>query len=197
MSTVSTMTFKIRGVSPLILNNGHTADPLNVYCKKLKELNSVRNKTDEHYEKISRMEWESCFYFNDKGLPIMPSENIEAMLRKAAAKAKSITKSDLQASCWVDDDALIRTGQDFSDLNKLYQEGTCVFRKLVRVNSSRVVRTRPIFFKWGMTFKVTFLNDMVNQEVVKQIVDTASYRIGMGDWAPKFGRFEVQTPKSE
>ena len=179
----------VKGVSPLILNNGQTADPLNAYTKRLKEFQSKRKKTDDDYENISRIEWESALYLDENNMPVIPSDCIEAMLRESAGKSRVVTKKDLQASVWVAEDAKLITNAPFPNLDKAYEE--CCFRKLVRVNTARVVRTRPIFFNWKLNYTITYLPDMINRNDLENILNVASYRIGMGDWRPKFGRFEI------
>lgn len=187
---VGLMKVSIRGVSPLLLNNGHTADPLNPYTKKMKPLQAKRKKTDDDYEKIARLEWESSLYLDEEGMLILPSECIEAMMREAAGKSRLIVRKDLDAGAWVDSDAVIKTDAPFPNLDAVYKAGY-VSRKLVRVNSSRVVRTRPIFFSWSLKFEVSYLTELINKADLEKVVEVASYRIGIGDWRPKFGRFEI------
>ena len=193
MAMLGKVKFKIRGVSPLILNNGHTADPLNEYAQRLKKLNSKRDKTEADYEKISREEWESCFYLDDDKKLIMPGDCIEAMLYAAAAKTKGTTKKDLQAGAWVEGDAPLVTEMDGMSFDDAWKDGKFAFRKRVRIMRAQIVRTRPIFFKWSLGFTVTFLEDILSKDRIIDLMNMSSYRIGMGDWRPKFGRFEILT----
>lgn len=48
---------KIVGISPLLMHNGQTSDPLNRFSKQLKAVSSKRKKSDEDYEEMARIEW--------------------------------------------------------------------------------------------------------------------------------------------
>jgi hypothetical protein len=52
----------IRGVSPLLMHNGQTADPLNTFSKQLKAVSGKRKKTEEDYAEMSRIEWHAALY---------------------------------------------------------------------------------------------------------------------------------------
>lgn len=62
----------------------------------------------------------------------------------------------------------------------------------VVVNKSRVLRWRPRWDEWEFTFTIRNLQpDMMDDETLKQIIEHAGLFVGIGDFRPKFGRFEV------
>ena len=61
------------------------------------------------------------------------------------------------------------------------------------VQRSAVVRYRPKFNKgWKMSFNITILDDEnIDETVLKDILDKAGASCGIGDYRPRFGRFQV------
>ena len=85
---VDKMYFKIQGVSPLLLQNGRCANPLDPYAKKMKSLTSKRNKTEDDLQAILETQWEAGLYFDPQLGLYMPSENLYAAFYAAAKKHK-------------------------------------------------------------------------------------------------------------
>jgi copper chaperone CopZ len=53
------------------------------------------------------------------------------------------------------------------------------------------MRTRPIFPEWQAVIEITFDDEQVNKaDIERAIADTGS-KVGLCDYRPKFGRFEV------
>ncbi len=67
--------FRIVGVSPLLMKNGQTADPLNVYAKAVAEISKKRNKTEADHLELSRREFFGALYIDQNG-PFIPAVNI-------------------------------------------------------------------------------------------------------------------------
>jgi hypothetical protein len=180
--------FKIEGVSPLMVHNGQLADPLNPHAKELKKLSSQRKKTDETHEAMSRVEWFGGLYLNEKGVPVIPGECIERMLVDAAKKkrmGKEFTSAIICDGVWeIEFDGP-------RDLEQLFKTPAFVDRRKVKVQNSSVMRTRPIFHKWALKFGVHFLPSVVNEESVKEVVGIAGQLIGLGDYRPRYGRFNL------
>jgi hypothetical protein len=65
-----------------------------------------------------------------------------------------------------------------------------VHRASAKVGTARVIRTRPIFPRWQVTVSGSLDTEQVDPDAFENIVDTAGRYIGLGDWRPRFGRFE-------
>lgn len=54
---------------------------------------------------------------------------------------------------------------------------------------------RPMFDDWKLTFTLTYDETFINEKLIRQIVDDAGLRIGLGDWRPArkgpYGKFRV------
>ena len=51
--------FKATGVVPLLMHSNRASNPLDAYAKYMKPLQKKRNKTDQDYMEIARVEWEA------------------------------------------------------------------------------------------------------------------------------------------
>jgi len=184
-------TFKIKGISPLLLHNGDLANPFNKWTKAMKVITGKRKKTDADHEELSRLEWLGSFYVNEENRPIIPGTNFESMLIQAGKKSK--LGESFKAGMICENDSFIeydgpktveeiwnKCGHKFTDIRGVKLNG-----------KTRIMRTRPVFHKWSIEFKVSYLPDILNESQVVEAVTTAGRIIGLGDYKPRFGRFEV------
>jgi len=63
----------------------------------------------------------------------------------------------------------------------------------VRVQRNRVMRTRPIFRDWAVSFTVTFNDSLLNPADITNLLSYAGENVGLCEWRPNFGRFIVET----
>ena len=77
------------------------------------------------------------------------------------------------------------------DPEKLFDDKNFVDKRGVIVNRSRIIRTRPIFREWELVFDVQFIETVVNKSNVIDALTLAGQIIGLCDYRPKYGRFEV------
>lgn len=184
------MAFEIKGIAPLMMHNGRLADPLDPVVKKIKAITDKKTKkTDADIEKLRRLEWEGSLYFDAKEGPFIPADAIERMIYDGAKKSKK-GPSVLQGLVVLDDRAkLIYKGP--RTLDKLFKNDDFVDRRGVKVQRNRVFRTRPIFKAWSLKFQVLVATDVLNPSDVEKAVRDAGRLVGLGDYRPKFGRFEV------
>jgi hypothetical protein len=77
------------------------------------------------------------------------------------------------------------------DAEKLWKDNTFHFSKLVRVQSSRVVRMRPIFNEWKTVVEVSYEESIINKARIDDWMQIAGTQIGFCDWRPRYGRFDV------
>ena len=64
-------------------------------------------------------------------------------------------------------------------------------QRMVKIQTSKVLRTRPIFPNWELTFEVMYLPDVVDESDIDEAINTAGYIIGLAEYRPEYGRFEV------
>jgi len=185
---MESLSFHIRGVAPLICHNSRLSDPLDEYAKAIAEVTSKRKKTMADHEEIAHREFIGSFYENEKDHPIIPSGNIERLFRDAAAKSKM--GKQVQAGMIVPEDALIGYPGP-KTREALWKGGKHALRASAKVGQQRVMRTRPCFRDWELEFAVFFDETILNPSAVRDFLELAGKIIGIGDWRPKHGRFEV------
>jgi copper chaperone CopZ len=183
------LTVSIRGVSPLIMHNGQTADPLNKFSRAMKEISGKRKKTDEDYAEMSRIEWHAGLYVNAEQKLILPAACLEASIYDGAKKSK-LGKA-FKSAVFIEHDSLLDIGKKYGKAEDLFADDQFKDIRGVRVNQARVMRTRPIFWQWGCEFIVTFDDEQVNLKDVERAIADAGSKSGVGDFRPRYGRFEV------
>ena len=183
---------KIKGTRPMLLHNGQTADPLNKFSKELKKISGKRTKTEEDHLRMSEIEFRAGLYWRDDIGVHMPADNLQAMFLAAAKKTRQGPKCN---AIMIDDDMAIRF-KNSTNLKKLERDESLYFRKACRVQTQKVMRTRPMVpAGWEGTIVLDIDEEDIDVEDIEAFAHTAGKRIGMGDWRPQkngaFGKFEV------
>lgn len=180
------LTYRLNGSAPLIMHNGQTADPTNRWAKSMKQVSSKRVKTDADYEELAKLEFFAALYLDKELGPVIPAPNIEAMLIEAAKKSKEgmLAKSGLICTQHM---ALTFDGP--RTIEDLWTSSGFRYTALVRIGTSRIARTRPIFDQWGGDICLQVEDSVVNPGRVDDWIRVAGQLVGLGDWRPQHGRF--------
>jgi len=181
--------FKIEGISPLLMHNGQLANPLNPFTKQMKELTGQRKKTDETHLALSELEFRAGLYLSATKQVCIPSEVLESCLIEGAKKSK--LGKQFKSSIAIMDESLLDYGESLTvdQLWKRAEEFADV--RGVKVGTSRIMRTRPIFRNWRLAFDVQYNPELVNPEQIQLAVADAGSQVGLCDYRPKFGRFQI------
>lgn len=182
-----TANYEIRGVAPLLMHNGRLADPLSEMAKAMKKVSGKRDKTDADHAELARLEWYGSLYLHD-GAPCIPGELVEAMLLEAAKKRKKGQQAKAGILC-EKNFHLVYDGP--KDIDELWESGKYRLSAGVKIQRNRIIRTRPRFLEWAAKIEVTYLDSLLNERDVRDFLDIGGMIIGLGDWRPRFGRFEV------
>lgn len=194
MSDYQSIEVTIKGLCPCIMNNGRKANPMDPYVKAMKEITSNRGRgkvlTDELANELQRLEFMASLYVNEDGAPCWPGENIEAMLRAAAKKQRR--GKDVESGLFVPDGAVFEYDGP-RDPEKLFANPS--FRKtcMARNKGVPVLKCRPMFSQWTLTFIVNFDPEIITPAAIESWLKIAGTQIGLSDWRPRFGRFEVKS----
>lgn len=186
----SVIEFKIEGISPLLMHNGQLANPLNPLVKQMKALTGQRKKTDEVHMELSRLEFRAGLYVSaSSGAVEIPAELLESCLIEGAKKSK--LGKQFKSSIAIMENSPLDYGEKLTvdQLWDRHEEFADV--RGVKVGTSRVMRTRPIFRTWRLSFAVHFNADLVNPEQIQLAVEDAGAQVGLCDYRPKFGRFQI------
>lgn len=132
-------------------------------------------------------EYLDYLYLDEKGRNCIPSTHFEATMTKAANtftipghKGKRYAER-AKAFLIVEPLMIPIEPQEFH-----------VDTRPVVIQRSRVLRMRPCFNEWAADFHIRILDSQaLPPEDVNQFLQYAGRFIGIGDFRPKFGRFEV------
>jgi hypothetical protein len=190
MDVLLTMT----GTSPLLMHSSRLSDPLDPHAKALKKVSGKRSKTDEDFEQMGRVEFAGGLYFSDPEGPFMPGDNITACII-AGARLNRLGKQIERGFVVTGDiNPLIYKGP--RDVEALYADANFRSRQSVKVGTSRVVRTRPMFRNWACETTAILDTQQLDLEDLRAIVERAGAMIGLGDWRPRYGRFTATVEES-
>lgn len=158
------------------------------------------------------------YCYHDGNRLCVPADNLMTMLReggkkvptgKRGASFKAATQSSLLVNevgwpmvvsggrtvAWQDVLALEAVPEFAKHEEAAAAMGFCLFVKSVKVGQAKHVRVRPTFDTWSCSGTISLLNDTINADVLRTILEQAGAFVGMGDWRPggatpgAFGRF--------
>lgn len=143
---------------------------------------------------------EARLYLTEDGRPMIPGPNmfrciIDAGKYFKAGRSKVTTqKSSLIPACI----ALVEVVIPIQ-----HKQPWTVDSRPVRIPSTggRILCYRPCFDDWRLTFSLELDTEMIGVKLLREIVDAAGKRIGLGDFRPDnkgpFGKFVVVDWKEE
>lgn len=187
---MKTIKCEFHGLSPMIMHSCQCVNPLHPISLEMKKITSKRKKTEEDIIKLSDLEWEAGLYWNKDVGVYVPAENIEATIRETA-KSKKLGKH-FQKGFMVQDMMIpLDIGED------LTKEEMCAdvrFRDVrpMKVQQARVLRTRPRFNMWNITFTAAYDENILNFNDVVNAIEYGGQYVGLCDSRPKYGKFSAK-----
>jgi hypothetical protein len=188
-----TLEVEIIGLNSILQHNIQLADPTNEFARKMKAISGKRTKTDADLLALRELEIAGGVYWSDSTGVYIPCDWLETCIIDAARKRR--LGKDVQAGVQVVEDrlALVYEGMDkVETFRDIVSNASLHFVRGVRVGKARVMRARPIFRGWSTKATIAFDPEAINRQTLIELLDVAGSRIGMGDWRPKFGRFNVE-----
>lgn len=185
---MNTTEVTITGLTPLLMHSSRLADPLDPAAKELSKLTTKKKKSDADHLAVRECEWRGGLYLDEKGRPCLPGEVIEACLTSGAKRLRM--GNEAKSGLIVDGNFAIEYDGP-KTVKALWEHGG--YKKLasVKVKQSRVIRTRPMFSKWSCAFVIDWDPLVIKDESTLFDIAKAAGQCGIGDWRPKYGRFEV------
>lgn len=183
---------EIRGKQPLLMKSSRSVDPADPLVKKVKSITGKKTKkTDDDIATMDRYEFELGLYQNEQG-PYIPDVNIIGTIRDGAR----VNRRGREISAGIDvlESEIPLQYDGPRDVEKLY-DARFVDRRMIKNKGSggSVMRTRPRFNAWGLSFTLAIEDEVISPANVKESLELAGSRVGLGDFRPRFGRFEVTT----
>jgi hypothetical protein len=171
------------------MHNGDLANPLNPIVKEQKKISKKRNKTEADLEELARLEFYGSLYVSDNPGIIIPAEVLEACINGGARKFKEgmLAKSGMVV---MEHAKLIFKGPQ--TVKEMWEDGRFTFQKMVVVSRARILRTRPIFDQWSCDVEVSYEDSVCDAGQIHRWLEKAGQIVGLCDWRPRYGRFEVE-----
>jgi hypothetical protein len=183
------MMLELTGVRPLLMHSATLADPLHRITRELASLTRKRDKTAADHEAIARVEWGGGLWLAN-GRPCIPAEAVDATFVEAARTRKKGKAAVAGFRCSA---PAILQYEGPSTIEELWADERYRLRSSVTVNGkSRTIRTRPRFPEWRAMIEAECVTGLLEPDEVVALFEVAGFRIGLGDWRPKYGRFLVR-----
>lgn len=168
----------IKGIAPLLFNRfpEDTADK-----DKVKQKRAEKSKEDE---------MELSLYRNEKGQICSLADHIVGSMVKASTnfklEGKKTFKDVVKAGVFVEPIMIPHINQKY----------TLDYRSVVNPNTrGRMMKARGRLDQWELKFILTCIDDRARDQDVKSILEYAGGYCGIGDYRPRYGRFEVKSWK--
>lgn len=181
------VTFK--GVTPLIMHSCKCVNPLHPISVEMKKYTSKRKKTEEDLLTISDLEWKAGAYWKDDMGLYIPGENVEATIINGGKAFKKGT--DIQKYCDVTELYIPFDYGENLTLDELVANYEYRDTRPMNVMRSKIMRTRPRFDKWKITFTLRYDEDKIDLNTICNSLEYAGNYVGLCDSRPKYGKFSV------
>lgn len=150
------------------------------------------------------LEWLTTMYVTRDGWLYQPASHIEGAMQKAAAgfkmkgKGGKTWKDAVKAYAYITPDEVLhlRNGQCVpAPTAELLQNPTdylSVSVMRVKVQRAAVARSRLLIAPgWELAFTIEVHDEQLRPDVLQAVIEEAGRAVGIGDYRPRYGRFEV------
>ncbi len=122
----------------------------------------------------------------------IPAENIRQSVIAASSRTKIGRRSattDTAAAIYIFPEMLPLSGEWHTDSRAV----------VIPATRGRILRHRPMFNEWSVSFDLQIDGDLIAAETIKKILEDAGAFVGLGDFRPArkgpYGRFQVKSWK--
>jgi hypothetical protein len=149
--------------------------------------NKVKSSEHDPVEKAK-----GCLYLNSEGKICVPSMAVLSAMRKAATQMKKAGAGKKTLKDFVFSGLQIEP-----EMIELPNQNYEVDIRPVVVMRARILRARPLFKEWGLTFTINIIDEMTwDAGTVRQVIEEAGKYQGLLDFRPLFGTFTVVSMKN-
>jgi hypothetical protein len=179
----------LKHMQPLLMHSPAGVDPTNPLTRAMKAITSKgsKKKTESDLEQQDWLEFQLALYHNEQG-PYVPDTALLGAIRDGA-KANRRGR-EVQAGVDIAETEIPLIYDGPRGARELY-EARFVDRRPAGVQKARVMRVRPRFNQWGLTFRLLLDDKVMNPRDLRESLEYAGLRSGLLDHRPRFGRFEV------
>jgi hypothetical protein len=179
----------ITGMTPLMMHSDRLANPFDPITKEMKTLTGKRKKTEDDLLAIAKLEWNGGIYHDATVGPFVPGYNVFATIINGG-KIHKLGTSIKRAALVLDDKCKVEYAGP-RDLEPLFADSRFVDMRGVKVGTAKVTRCRPIFNDWKLSFTMSYDEASLQRDDLVRSITDAGRMVGLGDYRPRFGRFDV------
>lgn len=160
---------KVTGVAPLLIN------------KYVIKQAGERKKSTQDFLEVA----EEKAYRNKDNRLYIPTTNFKAAMIKAATdfkiSGKKSYKDYVKAGIFFDSEEAQLTPNEYT-----------IDRRPVVIQNAMIIGTRPRWEKWSAEFIMNVVDDMLDKNSLKLILEAAGKYKGVGSYRPEYGRFIIE-----
>lgn len=188
------LTLTIRGTErPLLMHSSRLADPFDQYTQQIAKISRKRQKTVEDYSTLAMLETRGSAWETDDGLLGIPNRAVWRAVQEAGTATKKGTAikralhfEDIIVPLTIDGEK-VAVKDYFHSLTNHEN----MFYTTVVVNKKRTMRARAMVRNWASTHTFTLNESELDFETLRPVIYRAADLIGLGDWRPTYGSFEI------
>jgi hypothetical protein len=188
---VITVDARIQGIQPLLMKSCRGVDRTDPIVQRMKAITdkAAKKRTDADWLELDRLEFEVGLYWNGTSV-YMPDVNIIGAIRDGARAERK--GKDILAGVDVVEAEIPIAYDGPKTIDGLYEARFVDRRRIKNAGSGgAVMRVRPRFNQWAIAFGLVIDEKVVSPKDVKAALEYAGQRKGIGDFRPRFGRFQV------
>ncbi len=179
----------IEGVAPLLMHNISLADASNPITKEISKIAKKRPKTEADMAELSRLEFLGGLYTNAESRVVIPAKLLTATIINGAKKLKQGPAA--KAGIFLAKASFVLDYDGPNSPEDLWEDKRFVHKEFAKVGMAKILRTRPVFEEWRVTFSLDFLDDVCDESQIIEYITLAGRLVGIGDWRPQHGRFKI------
>ncbi|MHC5033452.1 MAG: hypothetical protein ACYTFZ_00225 [Planctomycetota bacterium] len=189
---LQTLGFRITGTAPLLMHSDRGLDKSDPDVRAQAKITKKKagDKTDADDVELQRLDYKLGLYHSPDAGPYIGGPMLEAVIRDAARATRRGKTIERGLQILQDKHPLEYVGP--RDIDGLWADARFRDTRGVRVTGRRIMRCRPRFDEWAVEFEVMYDPTLIDEDVLIGIVEAAGRTTGLGDYRPRFGRFDVQ-----
>jgi hypothetical protein len=181
----------ITGIAPMLQHNGRLANPLDPYTRQIAGISGKRKKTDEDRYDLMKIEARGGCWETTDGTLGIPNEAVWRSIYDAAKAYKR--GEDIKRALLIDPDTVpLLIDGDVVDCDIFLKDPEHIDYRPVKIMGKKTMRARPLIpAGWQSTHTAEILEDVIDLGDMAPIFERAGRLVGIGDWRPRYGRFEI------
>jgi hypothetical protein len=175
--------------SALLTHNERLASRMDPIAREMSAIASKRKKTDDDLNEMARLELLGGCYITDDGLVGIPAWNVFRSIQDGARLNKlgrHVERGVVPASV---DIVPIKHAGPATPAGMW--DAACFDQRSVKVGQSKVTRTRPRFTDWVVDVEFYLDTEILQLNDFQMVTENAGRLVGLGDYRPRFGRFDI------